>query len=169
MTESLLDAAFAHHVWATSRLIEVCLAVPPEQLEKEVPGTYGSILTTMRHLVGGDCYYLSHFTHDPGQLIDEDRMDLDGLRAVMETNGEAWSRLLAQDPQPDAVVRDKDDNGWERDAPVGIRLAQALQHGTDHRSQICTGLTSTGVEPPEIDVWAFGLQTGRVVEIPPTS
>ena len=38
---------------------------------------------------------------------------------------------------------------------MGIRLAQALHHGTDHRSQICTALTTLGVEPPEIDVWAF--------------
>ena len=33
--------------------------------------------------------------------------------------------------------------------PVGIRLAQVLHHGTDHRSQICTALTTLGHEPPE--------------------
>ena len=42
-----------------------------------------------------------------------------------------------------------------------------IHHGTDHRSQICTALTTLGVEPPLIDVWAFGLQTGRVVETSP--
>jgi uncharacterized damage-inducible protein DinB len=48
---------------------------------------------------------------------------------------------------------------------MGIRLAQALHHGTDHRSQICTALTSLSVEPPLIDVWDFGWEDGRVVEI----
>ena len=52
---------------------------------------------------------------------------------------------------------------------MGVRIAQAIHHGTDHRSQICTALTTLGLEPPLIDVWAFGLQTGRVVEVPPTS
>jgi uncharacterized damage-inducible protein DinB len=52
---------------------------------------------------------------------------------------------------------------------VGIRLAQALHHGTDHRSQICTALSTLGVEPPAIDVWDFCEQDGRLVEIPPTS
>ena len=52
---------------------------------------------------------------------------------------------------------------------MGIRLAQARHHGTDHRSQICTALTTLGVEPPSIDVWDFGAQDGRVVEIPPSS
>jgi uncharacterized damage-inducible protein DinB len=52
---------------------------------------------------------------------------------------------------------------------MGIRLAQALHHGTDHRSQICTALTALGVEPPDIDLWAFGEQHGRVIEVQPTS
>jgi uncharacterized damage-inducible protein DinB len=52
---------------------------------------------------------------------------------------------------------------------MGIQLAQALHHGTDHRSQICTALTTLGVAPPAIDVLTFGLQDGRVVEIPPES
>ena len=40
-----------------------------------------------------------------------------------------------------------------------------------HRSQeqICTAITSLGVEPPEIDLWALGEQAGTVVETPPTS
>ncbi len=52
---------------------------------------------------------------------------------------------------------------------MGVRLAQALHHGTDHRSQICTGLTTLGVEPPAIDVWDFAEQDGRLFEVPPPS
>lgn len=52
MSGSLLTDAFAPHVWATLRLIDTCLALSPEQLETGVPGTSGSILDTMRHLVG---------------------------------------------------------------------------------------------------------------------
>jgi uncharacterized damage-inducible protein DinB len=47
---------------------------------------------------------------------------------------------------------------------MGVRLAQALHHGTDHRSQICTALTSLGVEPPSIDAWNFGADVGRVTD-----
>ena len=71
-------------------------------------------------------------------------------------------------PRSDVVLKDVDeDDGYERDALIGIRLAQALHHGTDHRSQICTTLTSLGVEPPGIDVWNFGVEVGRVVDVPP--
>ena len=47
-----MNDAFAHHVWATLTLMDVCLALGPGQLETAVPGTYGSILDTMRHTVG---------------------------------------------------------------------------------------------------------------------
>jgi hypothetical protein len=46
-------------------------------------------------------------------------------------------------------------------APVGVRLAQVVQHGTDHWSQVSTALTLLGVEPPDIAVWAYGDATGR--------
>jgi len=169
MSSSLLEDAFGHHVWATLRLIDACLPLNPEQLAAAVPGTYGPILETVRHLVGADCSYLFSITGGRAPLIDEDRMDLPELRAAMERNGAAWSNVLAQDPDWDAVVVRRREDGSETHAPVGIRLAQALHHGTDHRSQICTILTTLGVEPPAVDVWDFGEQNGRVVEVPPKS
>jgi uncharacterized damage-inducible protein DinB len=169
MSRSLLEDAFAHHVWATLRLLDVCLALSPEQLETAVPGTYGSILETQRHLVGADSSYLFVTSGERTTRIDEDHMGLQELRAVMEGHGAAWSRVLTQALDPDAVLVRRWDDGSETHAPMGIRLAQALHHGTDHRSQICTALTALGVEPPAIDVWDFGQQDGRVVEAPPTS
>ena len=170
MRSSVLDDAFAHDVWATLRLIDACLALNPEQLGTAVPGTYGSILETLRHLVGSDSGYLFDLTEDRTHLVEEDRMDLRELRTAMEGHGAAWSGLLGQNLDPDATVHEVDeDDGYERDATIGIRLAQALHHGTDHRSQICTALTALGVEPPGIDVWNFGLQAGRVVEVLPKS
>jgi uncharacterized damage-inducible protein DinB len=166
---SLLRDAFEHHVWATLRLIDACLPLEEPQLATAVPGTYGSILDTMRHLVGSDSWYLFDLTGDPARRIEDRRMDLRELRAAMDADREAWMRFLADDPEPDRVLTEVDeDDGFERDAPVGIRLAQALHHGTDHRSQICTALTTLGVEPPGIDVWDFGLHAGRTVEREPT-
>ena len=169
MSKSVLEDAFAHHVWATLRLVDACLPLSPEQLATAVPGTYGSILATMRHLVGADASYLFRLSGERTPRIDEDQMDLAQLRAAMERNGAAWSRVLEEDLNPATIVVGHGDDGSETHAPVGIRIAQALHHGTDHRSQICTALTTLGVEPPAIDVWDFGMQNGRVTEVPPAS
>jgi uncharacterized damage-inducible protein DinB len=170
MGGSLLEDAFAHHVWATLRLIDTCLALSPQQLETTVPGTYGSILDTLRHCIGTDAWDLFVVTGDRAFLTDDEGMDLSALRGAMESHGPAWSRLLAQDPDPDALLNEVDENdGYERNIAMGIELAQALHHGTDHRSQVCTALTALGVEPPAVDVLTFGMQEGRVVEITPAS
>jgi uncharacterized damage-inducible protein DinB len=165
---SLMEDAFAHHVWATLTLADACLALPSEQLTTSVPGTYGSIHDTMRHIVGADASYL--FVTSGGRFapIDEEQMSFEQLRAQMATHGEAWSQVLA-DADPDQMLTRHRDDGSATHAPVSIRLAQAVHHGTDHRSQICTALTSLGVEPPFIDVWDFGEQVGTVTEDPPTS
>jgi uncharacterized damage-inducible protein DinB len=171
MTKSLLADAFGHHIWATVRLIDICLELSPEQLEAEVPGTYGSILTTMRHIAGGDAGYLFALTGGQTPEIDEEQMGLAELRAAMEGDGDTWTELLAADPDPDPetdCVRHRDD-GTDSHAPVGVRLAQAIHHGTDHRSQICTALTSLGIEPPEIDVWAYAHSRGWLSETPSAS
>ena len=167
MSKSTLDDAFGHHVWATLRLIDACLKLSPEQLETAVSGTYGSILATMRHLVGADASYLNRLTGGRTSRIDQNPMDIPELRAAMELNGKAWSEILRQELDPDTVIVARRDDGSETHAPAGIRLAQALHHGTDHRSQICTALTALGLEPPGIDVWDFGLQIGRVTDVPP--
>jgi uncharacterized damage-inducible protein DinB len=156
-------------VWATLRVLDSCLALDPSQLETTVPGTYGSILATLRHTVGADSWYLFDLTGETRFRIDEDQLDLQALRAAMEGNGPAWSRFLAGNPDPDTdVVVRLDEEEIEAHAPIGIRLAQALHHGTDHRSQVCTALTTLGVEPPAIDVWDFGEQAGSVTEEPLT-
>ena len=49
------------------------------------------------------------------------------------------------------------------DVALGVIPTQVLDHGTDHRSQISTILTSIGVTPSRLDGWAYGRATGRIV------
>jgi uncharacterized damage-inducible protein DinB len=167
MSRSLLDDAFSHHVWATLRLIDACLALSPAQLDAAIPGTDRSILATMRHIIEDNSFDLFVASGERGSFIRADGMGLADLRAAMEDVGIGWSRLLGGAIDADTVIREVDpDDGFQRHAPMGIRLAQALHHGNDHRSQICTALTVLGVEPPAVDVFTFGLQDGRVTEVP---
>lgn len=96
-------------------------------------------------------------------------MTLSELRAAMEDNGAAWSQVIAEESDADRMTVVRLDDGSEYHAPIGVRFAQALHHGTDHRSQVCTALTELGAEPPAIDLWAFAEGNGRVVEVPARS
>ncbi len=168
MSSSLLEVAFAHHVWATTRLIDACLDLPVEDLETSVLGTRGPILETLRHLVLNDTFDLFVMTGDRAFDIDEERMTLAEARVAMERNGAGWAEYLSRSLDPDEMVHEIDKtDGFQRWAPVGFRLAEVLDHGTDHRSQVCTALTSLGVEPPKIDVFNYGLLVGRITEMLP--
>ena len=47
---------------------------------------------------------------------------------------------------------------------AGVIAAQALHHGNAHREQVCVILTGQGVEPPDIQAWAYAWATGRIWE-----
>jgi uncharacterized damage-inducible protein DinB len=160
MTASLLSDALAHHAWATERLIDECASLTPEQLGTPSAGTYGSIFDTLRHLVSSDGWYLSFFREQPAPIDEEAEVSLVELRSAIERNGIAWTEVLARQSDPEEDMPEHDD-GWEFHAPAGFRLAQVIHHGTDHRSQVCTALTSLGITPPEIDLWAYGEATNR--------
>jgi uncharacterized damage-inducible protein DinB len=163
MTTSLLADAFGHHVWATLTLLDTCAGLTPDQLETDVPGTFGPIIGTLRHLVGADRSYLELLSGGAvAALEDEDSLGIPALRAAMEEDGRVWPMVLAGDLDPNAnLVRHRPD-GTASHAPVGIRLAQVVHHGTDHRSQVCTALTTLGITPPEIDAWDYAAKDGRL-------
>jgi uncharacterized damage-inducible protein DinB len=166
MPTPILADAFAHHVWASIRVLDACATLDDEQLATTVPGTYGTILATLRHVVDGDVFYLNVLHGGEPQPFDKDASDIRTLRLVMEAHNRAWQELIARDLDPATVVVEYEDSGYETHAPLGIRLAQALYHGIDHRSQVCTALTSIGIEPPGIEVWDYAHLDGRYFTIP---
>jgi len=161
--------AIRHHTWATLRLIDACSSLSDTQLTEPVPAIYGSVIDTLRHLVDSDGWYV--FRLMGGQHghegLDADA-DLDAIRTAAMANGLVWEQLLAADPDPEREIVSLNTDGETVHTYVGIRLAQAVHHGTDHRSQICTGLTTLGVEPPDLDVWAYGGSVGRLTVEPPS-
>jgi uncharacterized damage-inducible protein DinB len=162
----LLYDAFGHHNWATLVMLDACANLTDEQLASTVPGTYGSILDTFRHIVGADTDYLTVLGDGTVPSFDENAAGLPELRAEMVRNEARWKKVLDGDLDPDRVVTRHRDDGSESHAPLGVRLTQATQHGTDHRSQIATALTALGIEPPDIDVWAFAWSQDRLTETP---
>jgi uncharacterized damage-inducible protein DinB len=160
VTATLLDDAMAHHVWATERVLDACADLSLDQLRAPVPGTYGSILQTLAHLVSSDGWYLTFFRVGTNAIDEDGEVTFDELLAANRANGEAWLEVLAAGPDSERDMVEEGD-GWDFHSPLGFRLAQVIHHGTDHRSQICTAMTGFGIEPPVIDLWAFGEATGR--------
>jgi uncharacterized damage-inducible protein DinB len=162
----VLAQGLGHHSWATEQLLDRCAALSDEELAQHIPAIYGSTLDTVRHLVDADNWYLSCISGGDLGIEDFDADDLPfaDLRPVATATAAGWVEIVGRRLDPDAEIVVRRTDGRVTYATVGIRLAQVLHHGSDHRSQISTALTVLGHAPPEYDVWAYGETLGLVRE-----
>lgn len=148
---------FAHHLWATDTLIGHLERLPRDRLDGTVPGTYGSILETLTHLVDADDRYLLRL-RDPSSPPYEDRgaTSLETLRNDLRDHVGRWEEALHQLERGElrAATLGRQDYPDVHDAER-LLLLQAIHHGDDHRTQICSTLGALGEEVPDLDGWAY--------------
>jgi uncharacterized damage-inducible protein DinB len=153
----VLRAMFAHHVWATTRLIDALDQLDPIHLDARIDGTYGSTTQTLTHLVDADERYLQRLVTPTLVSIDDAATrPLAGLRMEIQEHGDRWSRMLdaVDGGELHAAVVGKSDYP-DTDPAETMLLVQAIQHGNDHRTQICSTLGALGLDVPDLDGWEY--------------
>lgn len=167
MTDGTLLRAIRHNCWASAQLIEFCSRLSPEQLAWTTDGTYGSIHATLHHIVGAEHGYLFALTgHRPpieetgsGRAMTPDWLaPLDELAERVRSNAERMEEVLARAFDPERIVQRR-----QGTATAAIIVSQFIHHGSDHRAHIGTILGAHGMDPPDLDVWAYGRSIGEVV------
>jgi uncharacterized damage-inducible protein DinB len=169
-----------HKTWAALRLIEYCEALGDEQLDATIPGTYGTVRETLRHIVDSDEGYFSQLTRRPFRTRAEaaafDRPDpmpdgpvpLAELAERVRGLGPLWEAMV-EDPQ--LANREITTTDGLR-VPAAVPLAQSIHHADDHRSQVMSILGALGLETPGpngLDMWGFAEATGQIGELESSS
>jgi uncharacterized damage-inducible protein DinB len=72
-----------------------------------------------------------------------------------------WDRFLESPFDAERTFAIDWEDGNVRDVPAGVVLAQVIHHGSDHRSQICTILTTLGITIPAMGLWDYAEVTNR--------
>ena len=151
-----LREMFRYHTWATLRLIDHCQGLPAPALGESTPGTAGTVLAPLGHLVAAEGRYLERLPVErPSRPVREGMEPaLAELRQVFAEQAKLWEALL--DRGPDLNVTLPAQRGWP-DTPHAetLLLLQCLHHGNDHRTHIGTVLGSHGRDVPDIDGWAY--------------
>jgi uncharacterized damage-inducible protein DinB len=162
MTHALHDPV-RHNVWATAQVLEFCRGLDDQTLNATVPGTYGSILATLRHILYCEREFLDRLLgREPANLWQlGDRTGLDVLTEQAALLATDWEIFLAGDVESEHPL--PPDEGTNP-IPAGVVIAVVLYHGSEHRGQVCTILGALGYEPPDLTPWAYALASGRMRE-----
>jgi uncharacterized damage-inducible protein DinB len=156
---ALVDA-FRHNCWATKELLGFCRGLSEERLTSPATGTFGGIRDTFNHLVLADGdYFRALAGNAPPWVTDQDDgAQLEQLETRVGEMDQFWEAFLSEPIDADrAIILDQ----GTYEARAGVIVAQALHHANAHREQISAILTGFGMEPPDIQAWAYGEATGR--------
>jgi uncharacterized damage-inducible protein DinB len=150
-----LTTLFRHHLWANLRLLEGCAALTPDQLEASIPGAYGSIQATMQHIVRAEQSYVSRIS--TGEMYphpeDPQPLTIEEMVEAVRTTGAGLIEWAPKVQAGDTVRIDWE--GTPREVPKTILLTQAINHATEHRAQVMAIMTEIGVQPPDVQSWAY--------------
>ena len=162
MNSALLEL-YRHKTWATLRLIEHCQGLDDEHLDATLPGTFGTIRDTLRHLVNSEEGYLAILTGEQrlSEPVPDGPVPLAELAQRIRRLGPRWE-VLAQDtglPAREVTSRD----GWRMLGAVP--MAQAIHHADDHRSHVLSNLGACGLVVPDLGVWDYAAAAGLMQQL----
>jgi uncharacterized damage-inducible protein DinB len=165
--DELLIEAFRYNKWANLHLLDVCAKLSDEQLQLTAPGTYGTIAATFLHLMAAEQRYLRRLT--PGSQPDINERDatapsLAKLREHAVRSGDQLIEAAGRITPDDTIDEERD--GQLMKLHLGVVLVQAMHHGNDHRTHICTILGAHDIPYGDMDVWAYGQAIGGIVPVP---
>jgi len=163
MTRSGFHDLSRHHLWATETLLEFCSKLDEATLLAIVPGTYGSVIGTLRHLVDSDVSYIARLTGawPDHPWRDDTEVDIPTLKERTRLAGTALIEFLDGDWDVDSIGIGYGDGGARFEIPAGVFLTQVFHHANEHRAHVCTALGSLDIEPPETSAWAYSMETER--------
>jgi uncharacterized damage-inducible protein DinB len=153
--EATLVEFVLYNRWANQQLLALCMALDEDLLTASIPGAYGSIRETFKHLLRAEAGFLKriHGSGPQPPFTWEETPSLAQLAAFEDEVSEAFVDTLQRVPPTQNVH--EEGNGWTFDYQARLIFMSLAYHGIAHRTDITTFLNSRGVATPELDVWGY--------------
>ncbi len=149
MAGDYLRYLLEYDAWANEELLAF-LVVHPELEYAAAPGVFGTGLATMNHLLTAEASYLNRLSGGP-PFVDPPEMPLRELTAFSRDVARRAAEVVLALPPPGQPLQ----RTYGRFASETV-FGQLIQHGTEHRTQVCTIIGAAGLEAPDLSSWRFG-------------
>jgi len=155
MTAQEVRTHIGYSGWASRKVLEAALALPPEDRAKAMSVSHESIANTLAHIYFGDAIWFSRIA-DPSYPVPPHDA-LPSLDFVIEE----WPRLQAKWEAWASGVTDSDlarqvafKSRFIGNAglPAWQIVVHVVNHATLHRGQIVGMLRQLGMKPPATDI-----------------
>jgi uncharacterized damage-inducible protein DinB len=163
-----------YNSWFNERLYDACEQLSDEERKRDRGAFFGSIHSTLNHVLWGDRLWLARFAAqegaEPGPLgggvldlpagaVHETVLyahwaELRNARARLDVAIECW---LAATPAdfPARTMHYSNTKGVRREHPAWMGFTHLFNHQTHHRGQVTALLMQAGVDPGVTDLIAL--------------
>jgi uncharacterized damage-inducible protein DinB len=159
--------------WFNERLYTACEQLSDFDRKRDRGAFFGSIHTTLNHLIWGDRIWLRRFAAQGvafasltpellelppdavhATVLYEDWPALRAEREQLDVAIEGWTHEMPDD-FPLRTMRYANTKGVQRDPPAWKALTHFFNHQTHHRGQVTTLLSQAGIDPGATDLIAM--------------
>jgi len=153
--EPTLVEFIRYNTWANQQVLAACLKLSESQLSAPIPGGYGSVYSTIGHMLDAEADYIGRITGTPPQpsFKWEDGPSVAEMVAFVPQVGQAFLDVVQRIPPTQMVA---EEYGGKFLHYLALHLfMQVVNHGIEHRTNITTYLANLGLPAPEVDNWAY--------------
>lgn len=144
--------------WASGRLMETAIALPPEDLRRNFGTADKTLMGTLVHVFGADRIWVARVQGEanpqpPGAEYHDPTVLAPAWQSVAE-GWKAWARGKAdEDFLAEVAYHDLRGNLWR--TPLWQVVLHVVNHGAHHRGQAAGFIRSMGRTPPSLDLMAY--------------
>lgn len=144
--------------WMNRKLYEVCAGMDDAARKQDRGAFFGSIHSTLNHILYGDLAFMSRFTGEPEEVpplgvdlyVEFDEMRR--VRAALDDRIVEWAAGLTAEWLAGTLTYESKVDGVTRTVPHWAIVTHMFNHETHHRGQATTLLSQAGLDVGTTDI-----------------
>jgi len=162
MTPSEIHTHLKYSTWASERVFEAAKKLSPDDLNRTVGVSHGSILGTLAHIHFADRIWYSRVV-DPNEPVirESDLGTLEREWPAIQQKWEAWAGKV-QAAELRRMIASKSMDGIPYEVAVEKAVLHLVNHNSLHRGQVMGMIRQLGIAPPATDLMMYYRVSGSL-------